>query len=325
MKRYVRPSLKKPVSIFVAILALTIGLSVLWNVVLSADYERIRALAQAESSEAGSAHWFYLFLGTALFLTIILLVIWFAVGLFAAVKLNQRLSLFLATVSHELNSPLSAIKLYAQTLRHPELAAAERGRFVETILANVDRLSRQIQNILRAAQEDQDQLEPALAEVDLGSFLEAFVAETRVLVERRAPGGTLALEDGRNVRARLDSGLFRQVLDNLVDNAVKYAGKEPPAIVIRAGQDPDGISFVEVADNGRGIPPDRMPWLFERFERIEDEDPSRRREGIGLGLSIVRSIVLLHGGTVDARSPGLDLGTTIRITLPALRETEALA
>ncbi|MBI3268490.1 MAG: HAMP domain-containing histidine kinase [Planctomycetes bacterium] len=315
-RTYVRPSLKKPVTIFVAILFLTVSLSVLWNVVLARDYARFRDLARSQTVEAGSAHWVYLVLGTALFLAIIGLVIWLAVTLFSAVKLNQQLSYFLAIVSHELNSPLSAIKLYAQTLRNQQLPAEERAKFVETILANVERLSRHIQNILRAAQEDQHRLRPVLEEVFLHEFVADYVAECRGLVERRLAGAAILFEEGSRVRVKLDRSLFRQVLDNLLDNAIKYAGVPPLRLVFRCRVDEHGFAALEVLDNGRGIPPDQMPWLFERFQRVILEDPAELREGVGLGLSIVRAIVLVHGGTVDVRSAGLGLGTTFRIALP---------
>ncbi len=325
MKTYVRPTLKKPVALFVAILLLTIGLSILWNVVLVHDYNRIRELATADTRSAGEYHGLYLALGTAIFVAIIGLVVWLAVTLFAAVKFNQQMSMFLASVSHELNSPLSAIKLYAQTLRSSGLSEEERLGFVTTILANVDRLTSQIRNILRAAQEEQDRLSPSLETVSLGTFLSEYANECRGVLERRSPGGEIRFLGGGEFPVRIDTGMFRQILDNLVDNAVKYAGKEPPKIEITCCQGPDGRAAIEVADHGRGIPQEVLPRLFERFRRFESDVPAHRREGIGLGLSIVRSLVGVHGGTVDARSEGAGMGTTFRIVLPRAEAHEVVA
>src|SRR5262249_46767701 len=112
----------------------------------------------------------------------------------------------------------------------------------------------------------------------------------------------------------------RQVLDNLVDNALKYCRDGRATITLR-GRVHHGRAIVEVADQGIGIPPDELRRVFERFYRIEE--PSRNRKGTGLGLWIVMSIVEAHGGNVEALSAGDGQGSTFRIELPLTASADA--
>jgi signal transduction histidine kinase len=322
-------SARGPATLFVIVLVLVVALTVLWNVVLSRDYLRIRELATRAAEEEGAAfHWTFLALGSSLFVAIIVLLAILGVELFGEIRLNQRQSLFIATVTHELNSPLASIKLYAQTLRNPALAEAERARFLETLLSDVERLRALIANVLRTAQIEAERLRLQTEAVSLRAWLEAYVAEVAPAVEKRSRGSELVLAPGDlDARVALDALIFRHVLDNLVDNALKYGRGErvrievalapAPASPLRGGGPRVAI---EVRDDGIGIPRTELRRIFERFARIEDDDPARSRQGTGLGLSIARSLIELHGGAISASSPGPGEGATIRIELPSLED-----
>ncbi|MEO1088783.1 MAG: histidine kinase dimerization/phospho-acceptor domain-containing protein, partial [Acidobacteriota bacterium] len=136
-RRYPQISLKGPVILFVIVLVLMLTLAVLWSAVLVHDYQLLRNVA-------GEApfHWTFIALGSLLFVTIIVLSSILSAQLFAQIRWRQRQSNFISSVSHELNSPLSSIRLFAQTLRQPDLALEDRLRFVSKIVTDVDRLHR---------------------------------------------------------------------------------------------------------------------------------------------------------------------------------------
>ncbi|MEM9553786.1 MAG: HAMP domain-containing sensor histidine kinase [Acidobacteriota bacterium] len=314
-RRYPKLSIRGPVTLFVIVLVLIITLTVLWNVVLVQDYQKLRAVA-----EETIVHWAYIALGSVLFIAIIVLSSILSAQLIAQIRWSQQQSRFIASVSHELNSPLSSIKLFAQTLRQSDLADSARLDFVDKILFDVRRLQRLIANILRAAEMDHraDELQVVTQAVDLRRTLEDFVADSATLY----PNATLRFEHDldRPLPVALDPLMFRQVLDNLVDNAVRYRGDAPADVTIRLKVD-DDEALLELEDRGIGILPDALPRLFDRFYRAEEESPSRRQKGTGIGLFVVRSIIQAHGGKVSAHSDGIDRGATLSIRLPALPAT----
>ncbi len=302
-----------PATLFATVLVLVITLTVLWNVVLVHDYNVLKELA-------GSAtlHTTFIILGSALFLAITVLLTILGIRLISNVRWSQRQSNFLASVSHELNSPLSAIKLFAQTLQREGLGAADRARFTGKILADTERLSRIVANIVRAAEVDHrgEHLTVVPGEIDLMSYLRAYVDDAQAVhagdVELRLSGDEACVE--------IDPLMFRQVLDNLVDNAIRYRKGTPAKVELRVVLD-DGWTEIQVSDQGIGIAADRIDRIFDRFNHEEDR-PARGRRGMGIGLSIVRSIVASHRGTVGARSAGPGHGSTMSIRLPAIPRAE---
>lgn len=301
-------------TLFVVVLALGITLAVLWHVALVNDYQKLRALTETET-----LNWPFMALGSVLFLAIIILSSILGAQLIAHIRWSQRQSNFIASVSHELNSPLSSIKLFAQTLRKPDMSADDRLNFVGKILFDVARLQRLIANILRAAEVDNrgDVLPVVPQRIELGAYLADFVAglaatgsESGLTVELEAEG-----EEGDERWAMVDPLMFRQVLDNLIDNAVRYRGSDPPRVRIRLGE-LDGAVEINLRDHGIGVPATDLPNLFDRFYQVADPRRPGGRKGTGIGLFVVRSIVHAHGGQVEARSPGVGAGTEIRIRLP---------
>jgi len=305
-------SLRRPAALFVLFLFLVIVLTVLWNVVLAYDYKALRELAGE-----GEFHWFYIALGSTLFVAIIVLASILGVQLFTSLRWSQRQSNFVASVGHELNSPLSSIKLFAQTLQREGLSDEDRTRFVGKILVDADRLSHLIANILRAAEVDHrgDVLAVDLTEVDLAAYLRDYVEDARTV---RA--GKIEIELGSVDEAwvEIDPVMFRQVLDNLVDNAIRYRGDRPARIELRLART-NGAVELQAADQGIGVAKDRLGRIFDRFYRAGEKG-----EGLGIGLSVVRAIVRSHGGSVGARSGGAGRGTLFWIRLPSLARAEAV-
>ncbi len=220
---------------------------------------------------------------------------------------------FVANVSHELKTPLTAIRGLTEALLDSALEdAANNRRFLGLVDEEARRLSRLIDDLLELSQIETHEAEAALKPqgVDLkafvGALLPAFEPE---LVSRRL---TLTTEIDDRARLSADPDRLRQVFINLIDNAVKY-NREGGEVIISAKPE-DGVLRVAVADTGIGIPTEDLPRIFERFYRA-DKARSRESGGTGLGLSIVKHIVESHDGQVHVESePGR--GSIFSITLP---------
>ncbi len=311
-RRYRSLSIRKPVILFVIVLVLIVTLTVLWHVALVQDYQKLKALAAQDSA----FHWTFIALGSVLFLTIIVLASILGAQLIGHIRWSQRQSNFIASVSHELNSPLSAIKLFAQTLRKRDLNTEDRLDFVEKILFDVERLQRLISNILRAAEVDNrgDELPVVMQDVELYGYLEGFIQDAATLNEESGLQLTLTGEGAQWVK--LDRMMFRQVLDNLIDNAIRYRGKNHPQVDLKLTSSEEWAEL-RIADRGMGVGANELPHLFERFYRSEAPETQPKRKGTGIGLFVVRSIVEAHGGRVKAFSDGPGHGMTLSIRLPA--------
>jgi two-component system phosphate regulon sensor histidine kinase PhoR len=227
------------------------------------------------------------------------------------IRLAEMRRDFVANVSHELKTPLAAIRGYAETLHDGALAdPATSPRFVERILSQCRRLQALLDDLLTLSRLEGVR-EPAEREpVDLGEL----ARRTLEIVASSARERGVALEIAAgSIPPLLGSadGLERLLL-NLLDNAVKY-NRPGGRVTVRLAQR-GGEAAIEVADTGIGIPPDSLPRLFERFYRV-DKSRSRDEGGTGLGLAIVKHVAQTHGGRVEVESePGK--GTTFRVILP---------
>ncbi len=217
---------------------------------------------------------------------------------------------FVANVSHELKTPLTSIAGYAETLASEASPGTQTERFVRPILSNARRMHRLVDDLLDLSRIESGRWQPDPERVDVrGLADEAWAAFADRARERRIQF-TTAVGNVRYVTA--DSEALRQVLTNLLDNALRHT---PPGgrITVALEPAPGGVT-VSVADTGSGIAPEHLPRIFERFYRA---DPGRSREegGTGLGLAIVKHLVEAHGGRVEAQS-SLGRGTTIRMFFP---------
>lgn len=229
---------------------------------------------------------------------------------------------FVANASHELKTPLTAIRGFSETLLDEELPPALRRQFAETVKANADRLQRIIDDLLDLSRIESGGWRVAPEEVSVAEIArEAWAAFAGDAEAKGVDFGVRLRAECDSARA--DPSALRQVFVNLFSNALRYT---PPAGAIsvsarcvdRAGE----WIEVEVRDTGAGIPAVHLPRVFERFYRV-DAARSRVEGGTGLGLAIVRHLVEAHGGGCTAESE-LGRGTVIRFTLPAWSGPEAL-
>ena len=221
---------------------------------------------------------------------------------------------FVANVSHELRTPLTAIKGYAETLLGPAGDEREtRRRFLSVIDRHSERLGRLIDDLLTLSD-----LELGRSPLRLGTVAVAPAVEDVVqILSEAAARGSVDLDaqvDPATPPLEADADRFRQVLINLVDNAVKYT-PEGGRVVVHAAAAPDGMVEVAIEDTGVGIPAHDLPRLTERFFRV-DKGRSRALGGTGLGLAIVKHIVQAHGGELGITS-AVGRGTTVRVLWPA--------
>jgi two-component system phosphate regulon sensor histidine kinase PhoR len=210
-------------------------------------------------------------------------------------KLERVRRDFVANVSHEFKTPLTAIQGFAETLLGGALDDAQnRCRFMEIILEHSRRLARLTDDLLRLSQMDADRLELEIRRVEVGPFIDGCVETS----ERRAAerGLRLAVRSVDGVPdIAADRRRLAEVLQNLIDNAVQYT-LEGGSIVVTAVAVDDDVVFT-VSDTGIGIPKVDQPRIFERFYRV-DVARSREAGGTGLGLSIAKHLVEVHGGRI---------------------------
>ncbi len=223
---------------------------------------------------------------------------------------------FVANVSHELRTPLSLIKSASETLldgaKNDPLVAA---RFLEIIDKHANRLSLLIDDLLLLARLDSERIELNFQNVSLHAAAQEALDDAALLA--RARSVTLKNEVPAELAARADPERFRQVLANLIDNAIKYGNAGGWVTLTGRALDADRVQ-VTVRDNGPGIPLEAKARIFERFYRV-DKARSREQGGTGLGLAIVKNVVQAHDGEVYVEST-VGAGTEFFITLQVARE-----
>ncbi|HEY0972028.1 MAG TPA: ATP-binding protein [Gemmatimonadales bacterium] len=221
---------------------------------------------------------------------------------------------FVANVSHELRTPLTVVGGFAEALTEEELPAAQRRKFADTIRTNALRMQRIVDDLLDLSRIESGGWVPKPEPLPVRAVAEEVVAACAAAAAARDVTVGVEVAPGAET-IFADPTALRQVLGNLVDNAVRHTSAG--SVSVTAGPLPGGGVEIGVVDTGTGIPAEHLPRIFERFYRA---DPARSRAGggTGLGLSIVRHLVEAHGGRVGAESsPGR--GTTIRVTFPARR------
>ncbi len=226
--------------------------------------------------------------------------------------LEQLRKDFVANVSHELRTPLASIQGFAETLRSGGLEDVEhRLEFVEAIEQDARRLTRLVDDLLDLSSIESGKRTPRLAPLSFRPVAEEAAAGLRPLAAARRVSIELELPGGLP-KVLADPDQLRQVLTNLLDNAVKF-NREGGRVVVSARPE-GGRLTVSVRDTGAGIPAADLPRVFERFYRVE-KARSRELGGTGLGLAIVKHIVEAHGGSVAVESVE-GAGSTFMFTLP---------
>ncbi|MBD2108620.1 GAF domain-containing protein [Nodosilinea sp. FACHB-13] len=252
-----------------------------------------------------------------------------------AEQANQIKDEFLAVLSHELRSPLNPILGWSQILQKQQHDPATQTRGLQTIERNARLQTQLIDDLLDMSKILQGKLSLEAAPINLQSVIEAALETVRLAAEAKAIAIQVNCAPVGYVSG--DAGRLQQVVWNLLSNAVKFTDHggrvavsleqgeastssevaDPMQISTPQSQPLQGYAQITVTDTGKGLTDEVLPYIFDRF-RQADSTTTRQFGGLGLGLAIVRQLVELHGGTVQAESAGDGQGSTFRVKLPLL-------
>ncbi|HEY9854745.1 MAG TPA: HAMP domain-containing sensor histidine kinase [Stenomitos sp.] len=291
------------------LIAICLALITLWNVVIVTDYMHLRQLADAQAA-LGPGRWIILALGCVLFIGVLVGLILFLISLVKQIRHNRAQQNFIDSITHELKTPLTSLKLHLQTLERGRVPADKQGEFHRVMLQDVERLSSLLDHVLEAARLERHQ-PTQLNRVELRPLLEEVAGTVRARYDL-APEALRV--DGPSPSVMAEGGALQVIFLNLLDNAVKYSG-EAIDVQVEIEPRPTGGAIVRVRDHGVGIAPRELKKVFQRFYRVGNE-LTRVRPGTGLGLYIVRETIHAYGGRIAVDSRGEGLGTTFTVTLP---------
>lgn len=234
-----------------------------------------------------------------------------------AEEANRLKEEFLATVSHELRAPLNAIQGWVKLLRDGRLNPDETARALETIERSTRAQNRIISDLLDVSRIITGKLRMNVRPINLASVIESAVEALRPAADAKEIALDVIVNGGAGPVSG-DSDRMRQIVWNLVSNAIKFTPNEGRVQVKldRVGADVE----ITVSDTGAGIDPEFLPYVFDRF-RQGDSSSTRRQGGLGLGLAIVRHLTEMHGGSVRAESQGPGQGATFVVRLPLLAQS----
>jgi signal transduction histidine kinase len=230
-----------------------------------------------------------------------------------AERANRTKDEFLATLSHELRTPLNAIAGWVNLITKGALEPEAIKHALEVIARNTRAQAHIIDELLDVSRIITGKLRLDLKPLELAPVIRAAADAMRPAAEAKEIALELRLE-AAGAAVLGDSDRLQQVVWNLISNAIKFTDRGGSVVVLLARR--AGEVELTVADTGRGIAPEFLPHVFDRFAQA-DPTISPKQGGLGLGLAIVRHLVELHGGTVAADSPGVGLGATFRLRLPA--------
>ena len=255
------------------------------------------------------------FLGVIFFGAIITGITLNTIFLVHEIRRNEQHDSFINAVTHELKTPITSIRLYLETLQQRQVEDGQRREFYKLMLLDTDRLLGTVEQVLRAGKAGDKRAARHRMEVEFGALVRECIDLTRTR-HHLQPDAVRYEETVNGIGTRVlgDPEELRTAVFNVLDNAIKYSGKDVDVAVQLRAPDEEHL-LLRVRDRGVGIAPDELKQIFKRFYRV----PSRALahvKGTGLGLFIVRAIAHKHGGRVFAESEGVGCGTTVSIELP---------
>lgn len=296
-----RRSIRWPIILGVTMIVLIVALAVGW--VLLSVYGATRG-------DNAPLYWTLLTVGSAFLAMMLAGVVIYLTLSIKSVRLSQRQSNFIDSVTHELKSPIASLKLYLQTMNRRTVSPEKQEEFLRAMLEDVERLDQLITHLLEAGRVEKGNLAGEPEWVSLDALL-VECAEA-VCVRYQVPNSIVRFDlracevDARRLELSM---IFR----NLIDNAVKYSGDKPQVTI--TSQANDETVTITIGDNGMGIPPKSRRKIFRRFVRLGLE-LERQKPGTGLGLYIVRTLVRRLHGKIRVLDPAQGTGTVFEVILP---------
>jgi two-component system, OmpR family, phosphate regulon sensor histidine kinase PhoR len=300
-----------PLMAFIAIQLLWVLVVIFWIYWFTGSHRRLRTLAEKYSPELlpGGMDWFILTEGLLLLVAILagVYVIFLYWQRQAALYRAQRQ--FIAQVTHELKSPLASLQLHLQTIRMRRLPAKRLDTFVDTMLADTDRLDTLINNLLSANRLDQRGVKLHLSAGDFSEFTTGYFRSQQYSLPK---AGVMDLEVEPGLHTQFEAEAMEMVFRNLLENAILYS-EGPPRIGVTLRRD-GKHAHLAFADQGKGLEKKDMKRIFRMFYRVRHAGETIR--GSGLGLFIIQAVVRHHHGRIWVESPGLKQGTTFHLRMP---------
>ncbi len=232
----------------------------------------------------------------------------------AAETANRTKDEFLATVSHELRTPLTVILGWLGSLRHGDMNEEMTARALEVIERNAKAQAQIIEDILDVSRIASGKLRLEIKPVHLATIISGAIDSGRLASDAKSIEFFLRLDPDVGLVSG-DANRLQQVMSNLLNNAIKFtpSGGRVEVRLERV----NSHAQITVSDNGKGIKDEFLPFIFDSFRQAESSS-TRNYNGLGLGLSIVRNIVEMHGGTIQAQSPGEGRGASFTVSIPLL-------
>lgn len=229
----------------------------------------------------------------------------------------EQLRRFTSDASHELRTPLTAIRSVGEVGLQKQGAIEDYRETIGSMLEEAGRLSHLVDSLLMIARAESGQVRLVRTTISLLLFVRETASVLDVLAEEK--GQHLSIQGDETVQVQADGAILRQVLINLLDNAIKYSPSGAPISMRVSMSSDDQMAAVETADNGPGIPPEHREKVFDRFYRV-DEGRSREAGGTGLGLAIAKWGTEAHGGRLNLQCPAAG-GCIFRLRLPVAGRT----
>ncbi|MEQ8853946.1 MFS domain-containing histidine kinase [Gimesia sp.] len=299
MRKVRRGRLRLPITLSVVLMILNVALMVFWIILAAQIY-----------------WWTALAIGTVVFVLILVGLSLYLVLTIKEVRLNQRQSDFIDSVTHELKTPLASLRLYLETLQLRQLSDEQRGEFYVTMKTELERLDHLISQLLEVKRLDALGMQSDPEDI----LLEPLIRHCAKLEcnRRQLDIDQVCEFDFEAATVHTRRILLEMIFRNVIDNAIKYGG-DVPKVQIQVRVSSGGRVISRVMDNGEGVDPEIRKEIFKIFYRGESE-LERRKTGTGLGLYIVRTLVHLLGGKVTVHDRLDQAGSVFAIDLPGKAE-----
>lgn len=306
--------------IYLLAMAMTTTLLMFWVVVVQRYGAEINQLLSRLGFEWSHFHWFVQSTGAGLFFLVIVALTYLLAVTLSERRYSRKQEAFLSNITHELKTPVAAIKLHAQTLEQKDVDLEARRRFGGYISREADRIGVLVDNLLEGSRLQAGKRGAVLQPVNLRTFFADYQDAVRARFDLREIDLRFEIHTQAVVMATTDA--LQRVMDNLIANALRFTRRDGE-ILCRVNDQQRGTEIV-VADNGIGIPKRELSKVFDRFYQLGREI-SDRSKGTGLGLAIVRGLVEEMRGQIRAISGDGRPGTRFEIQLPQVESKRPTA